>query len=274
VDENFIPSDPGNLSTPKNAIFTADGEYVLVSDQFNDVVQLYDLEGVYQGVFAPGGGPDPSILDNIIGITLREDGDLLVTVTGGANEDSVAEFDRENYLGNFIANASGGLDGPFDVYSRAADWLVSGINSDAIHRYDLNGTYLSNLTSVDNFPEQVAEASNGNVLVANFSGTQEGILEYTPDGVLIDLYNPAGLGGYRGVYELPNENLLVTNGNGVYEIDRLGNLVDTKISGVNAHYIEMATYFSEISLQKTVGLDPNACANRCGFCTGDRVTYC
>ena len=66
-------------------------------------------------------------------------------------------------------------------------------------------------------------------------------MEFTPAGGVVGIYDPASLGGYRGVYELPNGNLLVTNGAGVHEIDRSGNLVETKISGVSGRFIEPAS---------------------------------
>lgn len=267
VDPDFIPADPDNLYTPINAILSAGGDSILISDQIRDVVQEYDMEGNYLGVFAPAGGPDPSILDNIRGIALRPNGNLLVTVGGGANDDAVAEFDTDgNYLGNFVANGDGGLDSPFDAYGRTDDWLVAGINSDAIHRYDLTGAYIADLTPINSFPEQLAEASNSNVLVANFSGTQEGVVEYTSDGVLVGIYDPAALGGYRGAYELPNGNILTTNSSGVHEIDRSGNLVETKISGVGARFIEFVLLeASDLALAKS-GMPAEAAP-------GDTVTY-
>lgn len=267
VDANFVPSDPTHLSTPIHAILSAGGDSLLVSDQINDVVQEYDLDGNFLGTFAPASGPDPTILDNIRGIALRPNGNLLVTVGSGTNEDAVAEFDTSgNYLGNFVANGSGGLNSPFDVYSRSADWLVGGIDSDAIHRYDLTGAYLANLASINNFPEQIAEASNSNVLVANFGGTQEGIVEFTAAGALVGVYNPASLGGYRGVYELPNGNILITNGGGVYEIDRASNLVDTKITDVSGRFIDyLAPAGADLSLTKMVMPD--------GAAPGETVQY-
>ncbi|MCB1036695.1 MAG: IPTL-CTERM sorting domain-containing protein, partial [Acidobacteria bacterium] len=89
------------------------------------------------------------------------------------------------------------------------------------------------------FPEQISQIASGNVLVANFSGTQEGVVELDPAGMVVGTYDPASLGGYRGAYELPNGNILTTNGSGVHEIDRSGNLVETKISGVSARFIEL-----------------------------------
>jgi uncharacterized repeat protein (TIGR01451 family) len=267
VDPDFVPADPDHLSTPINAILSAGGDSILVSDQLGDVVQQYDMEGNYLGVFAPAGGPDPSILDNIRGIALRPNGNLLVTVGGGTNANAVAEFDTSGvYLGNFVANGDGGLISPFDTYGRTDDWLVAGITSDAIHRYDLSGAYIADLTAIDSFPEQLTEASNSNVLVGNFSGTEEGVVEYTPDGVLVGIYNPVALENYRGVYELPNGNILTTTDYGVYEIDRSGNLVETKIASINARFIELVLLgASDLALSKS-GMPAEAAP-------GDAVTF-
>ncbi|MEW5987831.1 MAG: hypothetical protein AB1791_14450, partial [Chloroflexota bacterium] len=275
LDENLIPPDATHLATPRNALVNAAGDRLYVSDVVNDVVQAYDLDGNYVGVFAPAGGPDPTILDNVQGIAWRPNGNLLATVNLGANRDSVAEFDAAGvYLGNFIAQSAGGLNDPADVFLRAADWLVSGTASDAVHRYDLSGGYLSNLVSVNSFPQQITEAANGNVLVANFSGTEEGILEYTAEGVLVGRYDPGTLTSYRGVYELPNGNILATTNTGVHEIDRSGNLVDSKILGPTGQFIEFVPV--SMSLVKTVGLDPHSCASTAVITAdiGNPVTYC
>lgn len=252
LNPDFIPSDPTNLSTPIQAILSASGNSILVSDQLNDAVQEYDLDGNYIGVFAPAGGVDTSILDNIRGIALRPNGNLLVTVGGGTNADAVAEFDTSgNYLGNFVSNGSAGLNSPFDISEvtigagslSAGEWLVGGITSDAIHRYDSNGAPLANLASMNSFPEQVYQIPSGtnagNVLVGNFSGTQEGVVELDTNGAVVGIYDPAALGSNRGVYELPNGNILTTNGSGVHEIDRSGTLVESKVTGVSARFITL-----------------------------------
>ena len=240
IDPDFIPSDPTNMSTPICAVLSADGTSVLVSDQINDVVLEYDLAtGSYLGVFAPVGGADTSILDNIRGISLSASGNLLVSVGGGANADAIAEFDAGgNHVGNRVANGAGGLDSPFDVLVRATDLMVGGISSDACHQYDLSGTFIANFAAVNTFPEQISSASNGNLLIGNFSGTQEGVIELDSAGNVVGIYDPVSLGGYRGAYELPNGNILTTNSAGVHEIDRSGNLVETKVSGVDARFIE------------------------------------
>jgi hypothetical protein len=243
VFADFIPSDFTNLSTPIHALLSADGASILVSDQIVDVVQSYDLAtGAFNGTFAPAGGVDTSILDNIRGMTLKPDGNLLVTVGGGLNADSVAEFDTGgNFLGNFIANGAGGLASPFDVLYTGTEYLVGGNNSDLIHRYDTNGTSAGSFAGIDTFPEQLALADNGNLLVGNFSGAQEGVVEFNTVGGVVGVYDPASLGGYRGSYELANGNILTTNGSGVHEIDRSGNLVETKIAGVSARFIELVS---------------------------------
>lgn len=237
IDPDFIPADPDNLSTPIHAVAGFDGNTILISDQLEDVVQAYDLDGNYLGVFAPAGGVNTAVLDNIRGIATSGNM-LLVSVGGGGNADAIAAFDDTGAnQGNFVANGAGGLVSPFDVFERDSDFLVGGITSDAIHRYDPSGAYIDDLSPLDSFPEQIAEAANGNVLVANFTGSQEGVVELTATGTLVGVYNPPSIGGYRGVYELPNGNILTTNGGGVHEIDRAGNLVETKIDGVSARFI-------------------------------------
>jgi hypothetical protein len=279
INANFIPSDTTHLSTPKNAILNAAGDRVLVSDQTEDLVLAYTLNGAYAGVFAPAGGVNTAILDNILGIALRPNGNLLVTVIGGTNANAVAEFNTAGtYLGNFVANGSGGLDGPFDILARGtSDWLVTGINSNDLRRYNFTtGAHLGALAAVDQFPQQVALAGNGNVLVANFDGTQEGIVEFTAGGALVGVYTATGLSNYRGVHELPGGSLLVATDTGVYEINRADQLVDTKLVTVSAQYIERVAIPVSISLEKTVGLNPNACATAHSVTVlpGTEVTYC
>jgi uncharacterized repeat protein (TIGR01451 family) len=265
VDPNFIPPDPAHLITPKEAILSASGNSILVSDQVADVVYEYDLLGNYVGIFAPAGGPNPAVLDNILGIALRPNGNLLVTVGSGTNLNAVAEFDTSgSYLGNFITAGSGGLAAPFDIYGRAGDWLVGGNTSAIIHRYDAaTGAYIADLASIDEFPQQIAEASNDNVLAANFFGTQEGIVEFTSVGVLVDVYHPAD--GYRGVYELPNGNFLSTTSDGVYEISRAGAIVDTKYGGIGGQYLT----FLSLSIPLIDGT--KSAANT--LLVGDTLTY-
>ncbi|MDQ4077447.1 MAG: DUF4394 domain-containing protein, partial [Chloroflexota bacterium] len=129
---------------------------------------------------------------------------------------------------------------------------------------------------IDTFPEQITEADNSNVLVGNFVGDQEGVVELASDGSVVAIYDPPEVGGYRGVYELPNGNILTTNAEGVHEIDRDGNLVETKISGVSARYIEFTGALAAIELEKTVGSNPAVCADSDEIVVeeGSEVVYC
>lgn len=276
IDPDFILLDDAATGTVIHAILGPTNN-ILVSDQTRDIVHEYDLEGNYLGTFAPAGGANTDILDNIRGMALRPNGNLLVTVGAGPNADAIAEFDTTgNYLGNFVANGSGGLDSPFDVYERrTVDWLAGGSDSDAIHRYHLDtGAPIGTLSPVDTFPQQIYEAANSNILVANFSGTQAGIMELTADGTVVDIYNPPQTSFYRGIFELPNGNLLTTTSGGVFEIDRSGTLVDIKITG-QSRYIEFVSQ-PGITLQKTVGTDAGTCAttDEISVTANTTVYYC
>lgn len=74
VNADYIPSDPSHFSTPLKAVLKPDGSGFLVSDQVRDVEQEYELNGAYLRVFAPAGGVNTSIRDNISSDTFREKG--------------------------------------------------------------------------------------------------------------------------------------------------------------------------------------------------------
>jgi len=257
INADFIPADSTHLNTPKNAVADPGRHFVYVSDQLNDVVQRYSFEtGEFLGTAA---GPDLSKLDNLTGVALQPDGSLLVCVTGGTNADTVARFSANgSYLGNLVAAGAGGLDGPFDILAASTGYLVSADTSDAIHRYAANGTASSNLASINTFPEQLARAANGNLLVANFSGTQEGIVELNAAGTVVGISNPTETSGYRGVWELPNDHYLVTTASGVHEIDRDDNFVATRQASASGQYIEYVPPRGNYRLT-TSSFDP-ACA--------------
>ena len=238
IDADFIPADVVNLTTPIQAALHPDGNSILVSDQVKDGVIQYDLDGNFMSWFAPAGGVNNSILDNVRGWTLKADGNILVANDGGTgNPDCIAEFDTSgNYLSNFIASGAGGLLGPFGILYRETqdDYLVVANGSNLVHQYDNVGNFVSNFIAGITFPEQVSETPSGNLLVAGFS-TPSGVYEYTSDGTYVGYY---GLyTGLCGVYELGNGNILLTNGTGVYEIDRNNTLISTKITGVSGRFI-------------------------------------
>ena len=234
LDPLFI-SDSDNLSTPILVTMNFDGDGLFVSDQLNDGVFEYDLEGNFVGRFAPAGGPNTDILDNVRGFAFSPDGtQLWVTVASGANDGAIAAFDVDgNYVGNFIEPGTGGLDSPYSIFVRESDVLISDSGTDSVLRFDLDGMFLGTWNSNPdlNFPQQISEAvfeGEGDLLVAGFS-LPSGIYEYASDGTLEDTYDV--ITGNRGVYELPNGNLLTTNGGGISEVTRDNVLVRTIASG-------------------------------------------
>lgn len=252
IDVEFFPPDDENLSTPIEILFN--GQTFFISDQLKKLIQEYDQEGNFLGTFAPIGGENQDILHNIRGIHLRENGNLLVTVAGGANSNSVAEFDSDGeYLGNFIANGAGGLNGPWDILYRPDfdDYLVSANGSSGIHRYDSEGEFIDMFVSGLSFPEQMQLLENGNILVANFSGSP-GLYEYDSEGNQVGFYNIVT--GLRGVHELPDGNILVTNNSGVYKINRQNQNLGQMVAG-NARFISLVLPFD--GLQVSLGDDFN-----------------
>jgi hypothetical protein len=233
--------DPTNLSSPKEANLAPWGN-ITVSDQLDDGVLEYDTAGTFIRFLAPAGGVNNAILNNVRGHNFRPNGNLVVANSDATNPDAVAEFDQGgNYLGNFIANGSGGLDGPFDIIFRTSDCLVSASSSDAVHRYDLNGTYLDDFVSTTiNFPQQVLEMANGDIAVAGFS-PPSGVYIYSSTGTLLRTLSVVT--GVRSVYELPNGNLLTTSGTSMYKLDEnTGAVLDTIATGLSFQYISLYDY--------------------------------
>jgi len=240
LNANFIPPNPGNLGSPKHALLNSAG-FISVSDQITDLVQKFDTAGAYIGIYAPAGGVNNAILDNLRGHGYRPNGNLVVTVGSGANTNAIPEFDDSgNYLGNFITVGSGGLNSPFDILFRTNDVLVTGSSSNAAHRYDLNGNYLDNLITGVSFPQDIYELPNGNLAVAGFS-TPSGLRIYTPNGNLLHYFNTVS--SLRSVYLLPGGTYLVTNNTGLHEIDSTnGTLLRTIYTSANLQYISYADY--------------------------------
>lgn len=238
VDTSFVPPSPGILASPKEALGTPRGT-ITVSDQITDAVQEFDASGTYQRLFAPAGGVNTAILDNIRGHAYRANGNLIVCVASGANANSIAQFDSGgNYIGNFIGNSVGGLNSPFGILFRTNDILITQSSAPTgVKQYDLNGAYIGQWTTITSFPQQIIELPGGRVAVANFSGTgNTGIRLYQSDGTFIRLLS--GVTGNRGVAQIANGNFLTTNGAGIHEIDSTtGALVRTILGGTSLQYI-------------------------------------
>ncbi len=238
INPDYIPSDGINLATPTQARLSPLGK-ISISDQGSDGVFSYDTLGNPLGIFAPAGGVNLNILDNVRGHNYRGNGNLLVTVAGSANSNAIAEFDAGgNYLGQFITAGSGGLNSPWDILIRTGDIIVSASSSDALHRYDLNGTFIDSFYaagSTSYFPEQMQELSNSNVAVADF-GVGGGVKIYSNTGTLLTTLGVVTAN--RGVYGLPNGNFLTTNAAGLFEINgTTGDTVRQIIAGVSGRFV-------------------------------------
>ncbi|MBK6773107.1 MAG: hypothetical protein IPG78_13445 [Ignavibacteria bacterium] len=237
VDTAFTPTSRPQLSTPKHAISHFNGKDILLADQITDLVQRFNSDGTYTGFFAPVGGVNNSILDNIRGIRYRANNNLFVTVGSGPNQNTIQEFDiAGNHIGTFIGTTN--LNSPFDVLLRTGDMLISNSSgANRITRFDLSGNFLSVFSSSTSFafPQQMIELPNGNIVVAGFS-IPSGIVVLNSSGTFVKLLT--GITGNRGVYLLGNGNYLTTNGAGVHEIDSAsGSLVRSVLNAGSFQYI-------------------------------------
>lgn len=227
---------------------------ILVADQTVDVVQLFDTNGTYVNVFAPAGGVNTGILNNIRGVCFRPNRNLLVTSADGGNK--VQEFDTTGNLVTTFTTAS--LNSPFAVIQRSADVLVTNSSGTIdVGRYDLSGNYLGVfITSSLSFAQQIFRLPNGNIATCFFSGaTTSGLLITDSTGATV-LNTFQSVTGLRGGAQLPNGNFLVTNAAGLHEINgTTGALIRTIAAAGNFQYFGL--YNSDL----LVGVDPVQTSN-------------
>ncbi|MEO8211386.1 MAG: hypothetical protein ABI840_12575 [bacterium] len=253
VDNSFIPTTQPQLNTPKHALQNYIGDNILISDQISDAVQRFDTNGTYLDIFAPAGGVNTAILDNIRGIGYRPNSNLLVTVGGGASNNTIQQFDLiGNSLGTFIGT---NLNSPFAILKRSDDYLISNsTGTNRITEFSYNGNFFSNFYTGSNFafPQQMIQLDNGNIVVAAFS-PPSGLAILDEDGVYQTILT--GVTGNRGVYLLGNGNYLTTNGAGVHEINSTtGALVRTVVTGASFQYL--SEYNTEVlNLLLTINLE-------------------
>ena len=255
VDDNFIDG-AGLFSTPINAIQV--NEEIWVSDQVADSIFRFDLGGTLLSTINNG-------LDNIRGMALV--GDTVYVANAGTENGApgdgevVITFDTQgNNLGFFDTGD------PYDILEYNGELLINDINSEAtggedIDRYDLDGNFLGTFHESDgetgiDFPQQMTQRANGNLLVAGFSAPA-GIYEYDANGNQVGVFDGddgIAFRGIRGVYELGNGNILWTGGDGVVSTD-LTTGVATDIFTVNtpdllpeAEYRPSARYIDTLSI--------------------------
>ena len=255
IDDAFI-TDPGSVggvdvfNRPLEVLLGSDGN-LLISDQFADVVSEFGPDGSFIRVFSLGGVRDTNIMDNIRGGHVLTQGpnagDVLITNSGRLNDLVISQKNVKSFAaddgaeqGDFVFNRYGGIRGPFDVIEYNGEVLVADEGQDKIVRYTMDGKFNERFTSAFDvpqldFPQQMAIASNGNLLVCAFSTGV--ILEFDPGANLVGQYDPGTLELYRGIAELDNGNLLVTTTTGVYEVTRAGVVVDVEATDGDFRYI-------------------------------------
>lgn len=257
IDPDFIPTDLTHLNIPQHAVQTPRGT-ITISDQNADGVFEYDTSGTFIRLFAPAGGINTSILDNVRGHYYRPNGNLLVAVGGSTMLTVVPQFDTGGvHLGPFI---SGNVNSTWFLLPRDnTDILVTSINSpQGLGRFSPTGTFLGSFASVTSFPQQSFLQNNGDVAVANFtSGPQEGVLIFPAAGGSF-IRQLTGVSGNRGVWVLGNGNYLTSNAAGVHELDSAtGNLVRTIAPGIQGRMFSLYDTDLLVGLNNPTGSVPD-----------------
>jgi DNA-binding beta-propeller fold protein YncE len=255
LNDAFI-NDPGSVggvdvfNRPLEVLLGSDGN-LLITDQFADVVSEFAPDGSFIRVFSNGGVRDTDLMDNIRGghvLTAGPNaGDILVANSGRLNDLVISQKNVKSFDAfdgaeqeDFAFNRYGGIRGPFDVIEYNGEVLVADEGQDKIVRYTMDGKFNERFVSAFDFPQldfpqQMAVASNGNLLVCAFSSGV--ILEFDPGANLVGQYDPGTLELYRGIAELDNGNLLVTTTSGVFEVTRTGIVVDVEATDGDFRYI-------------------------------------
>lgn len=212
------------FTTPINAVQGPNGN-IFVSDQSADAVFEFDTAGTFIQVYAD----DSDGLNNVRGIDFFN-GWLYVT----SGDDFVAAFSAPHTReADFINDGSD----PFDIYFiDDGSALLSDIQgtTDNIRLYLPDGTLSYEIFSVS-FPEQIQKLPSGDFINASFSDDVISTFD------LVNLTGQTPFSSGRGAFLLGNGNLIATNSDGVFEVDKTtGAIINTLRSGVSARFIEVA----------------------------------
>jgi hypothetical protein len=214
VDGSVVNANAFALAagTPVHAMQV--GAEVWVSEQIGDRISRWDpTTGTSLGAVTGG-------LDNVRGMELIGTTIYLTNagVANGAPGPAVVRFDTSGTnLGNFTT--VGLAPSPFGVLDHPLGMLVSSSSAnDDVHAFTLAGASAGTFhnTATLTFAEQMARATNGDILVAGFSSNN--VVRLDPNtGTLISSFAASGA---RGVAQLGNGNILWTSGAGasVYDV--------------------------------------------------------
>lgn len=218
VQQNWIEwgdlTDGGSAtgSTAKHAIQV--GTDIWVSDQLRDVIYRFDQAGNHLGNIPNAG------IDNIKGMAVV--GNQVWLTNAGTNQgapgNSIVFIDIASATPVGSAPTVGSL---FDLIHYQGQLLGSNITNQNLEFYDpgtgaLTGTFHVPSPGGLQFPQQMFERENGNLLVAGFStvgGSTTGIYEFTSEGVFLGIV--AG-NNARGVLELESGEVMWSNAGGFW----------------------------------------------------------
>lgn len=197
-------------STAKHALQV--GSEIWVSDQIRDVIYRFGLDGGYISSIGNAG------LDNIKGMEVVGN-EVWVTNAGsnnGATGNSIVFLDSVSGAINGSVSTTGSL---FDLINYDGNILASNITTQDLEWYDQSGNYLGNFhtsdgTSSIDFPQQLFERANGNILAAGFS-PPSGVYEFDLFGNSLGIVAGSGAGA-RGVFELLGGSIMWSDGDGFY----------------------------------------------------------
>jgi len=239
INANFIPQGSGSdyeFSTPKEALRV--GNEIWVTDQLEDSIFRFDLSGNYLSTIAGG-------LDNIRGASLIDG--VVYVANGGSNNgapgNAVVMFAADGTpMGNFAAQGS-----PWDIIESNGELLVTNSSNESIDRFDFSGAFQGELVSSDgttgiDFPQQMFQRDNGNILVGGFS-TPSGVYEYDSSGNQLDLFAEGT--GARAALELGNGKYMFTQGDGFFVLDpgtdTFAGIAGASGSGFSGQFLNYAT---------------------------------
>ncbi len=230
INDSFIPDD-GRLATVTTIIDSGAGS-LLLSDQTNDAIMEYDYSGNFVRTVTDN---DASGIDNIRGIAVRN-GQIYVSVASGVHNDTVQRFDMD---GSNQSTFATGIESPWFILFRDNDMLVSDSGDDQLERFALDGTDLGPIHDSDgqtgiDFPRQIVELPNSNLIVGGFS-VPAGIYEYDADGNELRFFD---VNGIRGLWLLENGLWFWTAGTNYGTLDPdTGEVVSTTVGGSSFQHV-------------------------------------
>ncbi len=161
--------------------------------------------------------------------------EVYVTSGNGPSASSVKKFDATgNYLGDFIAPGTSPLNWPQDIVfiENNTIALVSGLNNNAIFRYDgstgaLIDTFAANISG----PTRMKIGADGYLYALEWNGEAR-VMRYDLQGNFMDTFTNIAVNNSIGLDWDSAGNLYVSsyNENAVYRFDPSGNYMDTPIS--------------------------------------------